>query len=688
MTEQVIVEPISYTGNGSNTTFAYTFRIWDETDLLVTLTNQTGTIFTKTVNSDYTVTGVNSTDGGNVEFTVAPPSNWTVTITSQVPYTQEVDYISQSTFNGVTVESSFDYATRQIQQLYDKFTGTVGLSAGDSGDMTLPPSVTRADKIIYFDSDGDLTTVDPNSVIDHGEIDGLSDDDHTQYTRVDGTRAFTSTVGGISPTDSAHLTTKGYVDTEDDTINDRLTYHIQEAGAHGETMYEAFREPTGFLNNTDSVISFDDSTRTLSISAVGSTFTYYISGAKIDITTTKTCQIPDVEGKHMIYFARDNELHSVHEDDFTTPYFWTYAFVAYIYWDASNNKAIYFGDERHGTVMDGSTHAYLHYTRGLQWASGLGLNNLNVSGGDTNDSAVIGYSAGRVIDEDLDHDIAADTPSASVPVFYKVDSDGKWRRDDPTYFPVKMSSGTRPAYNQYTGGIWTQTEVASNKYFLMHIYATNDVNYPVIAIQGEEEYLTKTSAKDGATNEISEIQTIGLPVEEFTAIATLLYQTKDSFGNDIKAILVTNEDGDDYTDWRDNEVQAGGSGGVTDHANLTGLSLDDHTQYSLVDGTRAFTGEVDGVTPTTSAGLATKGYVDNRKYIHTANQFVPSATWHVNHNFNSQFCACDIIKKTGSTYERIGVVYSAPRVFYDDADNLTISFPGWNPPPSGVAIVY
>lgn len=47
-----------------------------------------------------------------------------------------------------------------------------------------------------------------------------------------------------------------------------------------------------------------------------------------------------------------------------------------------------------------------------------------------------------------------------------------------------------------------------------------------------------------------------------------------------------------------------------DHGNLAGLTDDDHTQYSLVTGTRAFTGVVGGVTPTADAHLATKGYVD------------------------------------------------------------------------------
>ena len=55
-----------------------------------------------------------------------------------------------------------------------------------------------------------------------------------------------------------------------------------------------------------------------------------------------------------------------------------------------------------------------------------------------------------------------------------------------------------------------------------------------------------------------------------------------------------------------------GTGGLImgDHGNISGLSDDDHTQYILVDGTRAFSGVVSGITPTTTSHLATKGYVD------------------------------------------------------------------------------
>lgn len=90
---------------------------------------------------------------------------------------------------------------------------------------------------------------------DHGDGAGLGDDDHTIYSLADGTRDFTGVVVGVTPTASAHLTTKEYVDTAvaglhfdmflddlDSTINDPCTaedyYSLQttETGAGVSTL--------------------------------------------------------------------------------------------------------------------------------------------------------------------------------------------------------------------------------------------------------------------------------------------------------------------------------------------------------------------------------------------------------------------------------------------------------------------
>ena len=61
------------------------------------------------------------------------------------------------------------------------------------------------------------------TTIDHGNISGLTADDHTQYSLVDGSRGFTSTVSGVDPTQGYHLATKQHVA---DAISTSVKKHI------------------------------------------------------------------------------------------------------------------------------------------------------------------------------------------------------------------------------------------------------------------------------------------------------------------------------------------------------------------------------------------------------------------------------------------------------------------------------
>lgn len=49
---------------------------------------------------------------------------------------------------------------------------------------------------------------------------------------------------------------------------------------------------------------------------------------------------------------------------------------------------------------------------------------------------------------------------------------------------------------------------------------------------------------------------------------------------------------------------------IAQHSQLGGLNSDDHPQYVLANGARAFTGAVSGIVPTIASHLATKGYID------------------------------------------------------------------------------
>jgi hypothetical protein len=73
MTVSTSTSTANYTANGSTTTFAYPFKIFADSDLVVILRNTATAVETvQVLNSAYTVTGAGNVAGGNVVFGTAP----------------------------------------------------------------------------------------------------------------------------------------------------------------------------------------------------------------------------------------------------------------------------------------------------------------------------------------------------------------------------------------------------------------------------------------------------------------------------------------------------------------------------------------------------------------------------------------------------------------------------------------
>ena len=114
-------------------------------------------------------------------------------------------------------------------------------------------------------------------------------------------------------------------------------------------------EPMGHADITQSTISFNAGTRTFTITPVGANFVVWCKGEKYTYTTAQTVVIPDTAGLHFIYFSSTGVL-STKMSYFT----WDEdAPTSYVYWNATNNEAVYFADERHGVTLDWQTHEYL-----------------------------------------------------------------------------------------------------------------------------------------------------------------------------------------------------------------------------------------------------------------------------------------------------------------------------------------
>jgi hypothetical protein len=150
----------SYSGDGSTTTFSYTFKIFADSDIQVIIRSSTGTETTKTITTHYTVTGAGASGGGSVIFTSGniPTSTQTVVLRRNIPQTQAIDYIANDPFPAESHEEGLDRATMAIQQLQEELTRSIKLSKTNtmtSTEFSVGAS-DRANKILAFDTNGEL----------------------------------------------------------------------------------------------------------------------------------------------------------------------------------------------------------------------------------------------------------------------------------------------------------------------------------------------------------------------------------------------------------------------------------------------------------------------------------------------------------------------------------------------------
>lgn len=374
------------------------------------------------------------------------------------------------------------------------------------------------------------------------------------------------------------------------------------------SVFAALKSPTGFVSREDSQISFNTSNREFTINVLNpaTSYVYYIKGIKHTIDVSKSIFVPNTTETYFIYFDGNENLQ--YQTAFSESLLIDNAIVSVVYWNSNVGKLIYFADERHGLIMDGVTHLYMHTTIGTRWISGLAIDGTFNPGGEATADIQLNITNGSIRDEDLLHaiydvggkinayDLEQDlSPIAQLPIFFKTGSSGIWDFKTPDNFPF-IYSGTagytgangRVPYNQFTGTTWQLTELANNHYGLIHILATNDIRYPVIAIHGTTEYQNKPAGVDSALLELRSLT--NLPFQEMTPIATLIFQTANSITNAQKLKFELTSDGEKYVDWRYTNILTVTSSGVSDHGNLAGLQDDDHTQYALAGAgsTRTF----------------------------------------------------------------------------------------------------
>lgn len=355
-------------------------------------------------------------------------------------------------------------------------------------------------------------------------------------------------------------------------------YHAGELKFNTDTQYL-----NGIQNASDVAVSSDGGTPpTITFTFTGTVYVWS-DGIRYAKTGSENIQITDVNGTHVIYYngstltvvanPSHDAVDAIIEDK---------AIVAIVYWNTNSNVTPILACELHGIKMPGATHHYLHDTRGAQYEEGAGLSGYTLN---TASDAAISFDLTDLefYDEDIQVEVIDGsaavqyeqvlTGDAEIPVLYKDAVDQSWVEQAASTLPY-IVGGTPSIQYMDKDNSFALTEVASNKWCSYWLVATNDWQYPIKMIPGDQEY---NSINDALQNAQDEILNFGdLPAAEF--IVMYQFIMKRSAGGTKNALISA------IVDLRESGKSGTAANPATDHGGLTGLGDDDHTQYALLAG--------------------------------------------------------------------------------------------------------
>lgn len=289
------------------------------------------------------------------------------------------------------------------------------------------------------------------------------------------------------------------------------------------------KEPGGFLDQDNVGVSYDYTTRKITLTHTSGTVTYYVDGVKYELTSPWVSDAHTAtNGAWFLYDSGSGPTWS------TT--IWSFEYAQFAYVNYNDPLGAYIGlRETHG-FMQYLTHRELHEQVGTYRRSGGSLTTGTytlqpVSPTDADNTP--GFDAVVIADEDLATSIAIWAQGTYSLMYFS--GAGTVVFNLTATLPFRVGT-TYPIINEWDGSTFTDTETDNSRYFNVYqviLPAASDTEsqkYRMLIVQPQADYTTLAGARAEDFREVYLGEFTDLS-PEFVAYARITYRTSASYNS-------------------------------------------------------------------------------------------------------------------------------------------------------------
>lgn len=339
--------------------------------------------------------------------------------------------------------------------------------------------------------------------------------------------------------------------------------------------------PVDASGNYLCTLTYNETTRTVTITPTGATFDIFVKGTKYTFTGAQSIVHSATGAEQFIYFDSSGVLTtSLSPWDLLST-----APVCSVFQDATNSRRIPL-DERHHAGRDLYWHRNQHTAEGTKVTSGFAATGYTLSNGASDAVLQLAIASGRVEDEDIRVDTQALAAAGPYNLLYRSGASGDWVITRTSTLPF-LYSGSNLQYNQNTGATWQLTNVAEDRYVNYWVFAltalpTTDITptppstQQIVLIAGQTTYASQALA-DAET--VSSLAYGSAPFQEMAPLYKLTFRfnaaNPSAYTNTARTALVS-------ISRVIGSFASVTATAQTDHGALTGLTDQDHPASAII----------------------------------------------------------------------------------------------------------